>query len=204
MASLLVSLVCASRILKISKSRERLCAFTHSLAPHWLNRPQDDKDFMFEDQVLKDPFQPKSWWHYLEHKKDAAPEVRTQHTAPGAIRDRSQFCTLFPSCSVPFSHIKRRIQPSYSNSIPLPWSRPPPAPLQVRFTIFERAVKALPGSYKLWYAYLRERTQLVRGARIDSGTFIGGGVAGVGGVGGFRWEAIMTPGITNNSNRHAQ
>ncbi len=40
--------------------------------------------------------------------------------------------------------------------------------LQVRFTIFERAVKALPGSYKLWYAYLRERTQLVRGARIDS------------------------------------
>ena len=40
--------------------------------------------------------------------------------------------------------------------------------LQVRFTIFERAVKALPGSYKLWYAYLRERTQLVRGARLDS------------------------------------
>lgn len=36
------------------------------------------------------------------------------------------------------------------------------APFKKRFIIYERAVKSLPGSYKLWYAYLRERLELVR------------------------------------------
>ncbi|KAF3451555.1 hypothetical protein FNV43_RR07650 [Rhamnella rubrinervis] len=36
------------------------------------------------------------------------------------------------------------------------------APFKKRFIIYERALKALPGSYKLWYAYLRERLELVR------------------------------------------
>ncbi|GAB2271607.1 hypothetical protein Dimus_006438 [Dionaea muscipula] len=31
-----------------------------------------------------------------------------------------------------------------------------------RCIIYERSLKALPGSYKLWYAYLRERLELVR------------------------------------------
>jgi hypothetical protein len=38
---------------------------------------QDDKDFMYEEQVLKDPFQVKSWLHYLEAKRDSAPQVRS-------------------------------------------------------------------------------------------------------------------------------
>ena len=36
---------------------------------------QDDKDFMYEEQVLKDPYQFKSWWHYLDAKKDAPAQV---------------------------------------------------------------------------------------------------------------------------------
>lgn len=36
------------------------------------------------------------------------------------------------------------------------------SPHTKRFTIYERALKALPGSYKLWHAYLRERLELVR------------------------------------------
>lgn len=35
------------------------------------------------------------------------------------------------------------------------------APFKDRFVIYERALKALPGSYKLWYAYLRERLDFV-------------------------------------------
>lgn len=34
---------------------------------------------------------------------------------------------------------------------------------EARFRIFERAVKQLPGSYKLWYRYLKERRRAVRG-----------------------------------------
>lgn len=36
------------------------------------------------------------------------------------------------------------------------------APFKKRCIIYERALKALPGSYKLWHAYLRERLELVR------------------------------------------
>ncbi|XP_028758613.1 pre-mRNA-splicing factor SYF1 [Neltuma alba] len=36
------------------------------------------------------------------------------------------------------------------------------APFKKRFVIYERALKALPGSYKIWHAYLRERLDLVR------------------------------------------
>ncbi|GLT30120.1 hypothetical protein SLA2020_049400 [Shorea laevis] len=36
------------------------------------------------------------------------------------------------------------------------------APFSNRFIIYERALKALPGSYKLWHAYLRERLEIVR------------------------------------------
>jgi len=36
------------------------------------------------------------------------------------------------------------------------------SPFKKRFIIYERALKALPGSYKLWYAYLRERLDIVR------------------------------------------
>ncbi|GLT30377.1 hypothetical protein SLA2020_051790 [Shorea laevis] len=36
------------------------------------------------------------------------------------------------------------------------------APFSNHFIIYERALKALPGSYKLWHAYLRERLEIVR------------------------------------------
>ncbi|KAL3815064.1 hypothetical protein ACJIZ3_016332 [Penstemon smallii] len=36
------------------------------------------------------------------------------------------------------------------------------SPFRKRSIIYERALKALPGSYKLWHAYLRERLEIVR------------------------------------------
>lgn len=35
------------------------------------------------------------------------------------------------------------------------------APLKRRFLVYERALAALPGSYKLWHAYLKELLQYV-------------------------------------------
>lgn len=40
-----------------------------------------------------------------------------------------------------------------------------------RWIIYERALKALPGSYKLWHAYLKERLATVKGLRIDNPAF---------------------------------
>lgn len=41
------------------------------------------------------------------------------------------------------------------------------APLQRRAVLYERALRALPGSYKLWNAYLLERLVAARGLRPD-------------------------------------
>jgi pre-mRNA-splicing factor SYF1 len=42
------------------------------------------------------------------------------------------------------------------------------APPKVRYLLFERALKELPGSYKLWFNYLQERKQHVMVLRIDN------------------------------------
>ncbi|KAG6531041.1 hypothetical protein ZIOFF_004811 [Zingiber officinale] len=45
------------------------------------------------------------------------------------------------------------------------------SPFRRRAVIYERALKALPGSYKLWHAYLRERLEAVRGRPINDPAF---------------------------------
>jgi len=40
------------------------------------------------------------------------------------------------------------------------------APREERFSIFERSVKYLPRSYKLWHAYLTERTDHLKNMSI--------------------------------------
>lgn len=67
--------------------------------------PSQD-DLLYEEEILRNPFNLKLWWRYLVARSEA--------------------------------------------------------PFQRRFIIYERALRALPGSYKLWHAYLRERLALVR------------------------------------------
>ncbi|KAG6531062.1 hypothetical protein ZIOFF_004832 [Zingiber officinale] len=45
------------------------------------------------------------------------------------------------------------------------------SPFRRRAVIYERALKALPGSYKLWHAYLRERLEAVRGRPVNDLAF---------------------------------
>ncbi|XP_047948131.1 pre-mRNA-splicing factor SYF1-like [Salvia hispanica] len=65
-----------------------------------------EEDYLYEEEVLRNPNNLKLWWRYLIAKSDA--------------------------------------------------------PFKKRAIIYERALKALPGSYKLWHAYLRERLEIVR------------------------------------------
>ncbi|PIA40996.1 hypothetical protein AQUCO_02300046v1 [Aquilegia coerulea] len=73
--------------------------------------PSED-DLLYEEEILRNPFNLKLWWRYLIARADS--------------------------------------------------------PFKKRFIIYERALKALPGSYKLWHAYLRERLQLVRNLPITT------------------------------------
>lgn len=66
----------------------------------------DQKDIGYEEDILRDPHSLKNWWYYLDHKSDAAQEVRN--------------------------------------------------------LIYERALRILPRSYKLWLKYLLERMHAVK------------------------------------------
>ena len=68
--------------------------------------PTDD-DLLYEEELLRTPYNLTLWVRYLDARKDA--------------------------------------------------------PSKKRHLLYERAVRALPGSYKLWHAYLRERLEPARG-----------------------------------------
>lgn len=42
------------------------------------------------------------------------------------------------------------------------------APVEKRHTLYERALRAIPGSYKLWHAYLKEKVEGVRGLSLSN------------------------------------
>nr|XP_043636004.1 pre-mRNA-splicing factor SYF1-like [Erigeron canadensis] len=44
-------------------------------------------------------------------------------------------------------------------------------PFKERSVIYERALRALPGSYKLWHAYIRERVELVRNLPVSDSRY---------------------------------
>ncbi|CAM9979894.1 unnamed protein product, partial [Heterosigma akashiwo] len=66
---------------------------------------QSEADFEYEEEISRNPYALKSWWRYLDHKKNARPKTR--------------------------------------------------------YVVYERALKFLPGSFKLWHSYLKERTLAV-------------------------------------------
>ena len=63
-------------------------------------------ELAFEEDVLNNPYSLKSWWRFLDFKKDARPKERKK--------------------------------------------------------VYERALRSIPGSYKLWFHYLQERIAIVK------------------------------------------
>ena len=90
---------------------------------------------LYEEEILRNPFSLKHWLRYLTDRKDMA-QVRPQDPLPP--------------------------RPSPGGPRPAGLPTPPPkapvsAPQAKRYVLYERALRALPGSYKLWKAYLDER-----------------------------------------------
>ncbi len=103
-------------------------------------------DISYEENVLRNPFSLKHWWWYLEFKTKAPARV-------GAPRGRGG------------PHALQQVGALLTHPAPGP-SRP-----QVRYMLYERAVKRLPRSYKLWYRYLTERVRDLRDASPEDAGF---------------------------------
>lgn len=91
-------------------------------------------DFAFEEDLARDRYSVKKWWQYIQTKKNATREARR------AARPRTP-------------------APSVTDGSPASLAAP-----QVRYKLFERALRVVPGSYKLWYNYLVDRKRAVRAA----------------------------------------
>ena len=86
----------------------------------------DDGDIPFEEDIVRNPYNVKSWLRFVEHKL-----IEVKNTKPRS-----------------FDH-----NVPHEDLIKIPLMRPE---RQLNM-IFERAVKELPGSYKIWRTYLTER-----------------------------------------------
>ena len=97
---------------------------------------QDATTLHYEELLLRDPYSVKQWLAYLIFQQDAAPEVRPHisHAQPPHTRRH-----VTSTCDSPYRWLSLMCE-------------------QKRYLTYERAVAVLPTSYKLWRAYLTERT----------------------------------------------
>ena len=86
----------------------------------------DDTDIPFEEDIVRNPYNVKSWLRFIDHKHQ-----QVKNSKP------NKFNLALTQAQI--------------NKIPL---LKPERQLNM---IYERSVKELPGSYKLWRAYLTER-----------------------------------------------
>ena len=90
----------------------------------------EEEDFPYEEEVIRNPYNVKSWLRYIEFKQSwfsgQSSEYMAQH--PGEVRRRYLCLDI----------------------------------------TYERALRVLPGSYKLWHAYLGARVRRVQSARPQS------------------------------------
>merc|ERR1712151_1090742 len=86
----------------------------------------DDTDIPFEEDIVRNPYNVKSWIRFLDHKASQVRNVKPKKFDLALSHEES--------CKIPLTKAERQLN-----------------------MIYERSVKELPGSYKLWRAYLTER-----------------------------------------------
>lgn len=86
----------------------------------------EDGDIPFEEDIVRNPFNVKSWLRFIDHKQQ---QVKMER--PGKMNPNTD---QHIATKIPLTRGERQLN-----------------------MIFERAVKELPGSYKIWRAYLTER-----------------------------------------------
>lgn len=102
---------------------------------------QNDDDAAYEEELSRNPYALKTWIQYITSKRAAPPRVSN-----GALPFRRLHFTMQLDTD-PHS-LSPHTSMSYAQS---------------RFVLWERALKALPGSYKLWHGYLQDRVRHVEG-----------------------------------------
>mmetsp|Transcript_16009 Transcript_16009/g.48093 ORF Transcript_16009/g.48093 Transcript_16009/m.48093 type:complete len:1025 (+) Transcript_16009:175-3249(+) len=106
----------------------------------------EEEDIPYEEEVLRNPYSLRSWWRYLTFKghSSAATSFSTGNTPEDDDQDRE-------SGDHRGGAGKRRGALSEKERL-----------REARYRLYRRALRLLPGSYKLWSHYLRERRAALR------------------------------------------
>ena len=91
-----------------------------------------EEDLPYEEDLQQNAYSLKSWLRYLDHKKHS-------------MMNRASFNAVFQKGRVDKQEVFTLKHPKLANAL---------------ISIYERALLCLPGSYRLWKAYLDYRVEL--------------------------------------------
>lgn len=94
-------------------------------------------ELAIEDELKRNPYSVKTWWQLIQANNGATHKVRLPRSATNRLETASH-----RGYTATLSH------------------------MQSRAVLFERALAVLPGSYKLWYAYLKDAVAQVKGRSV--------------------------------------
>lgn len=92
-----------------------------------------EKDIEYETDLKQYPFYLKGWLYYLDAKQEEIDEI--ENSEDDKSKTRQQLI------------LKEKERQKL---------------IKIKFLIYERALKNLPGSYKLWYNYLQDRINFTK------------------------------------------
>ncbi len=105
-------------------------------------------DFVYEEELARNPYSIRNWWGYIQSKQQAPAKVRGYATPAAAA-----LLSVWTSCALPVVLAPCLLAVSFPPQLTMP----PLAWAQDRVLVYERALQAMPGCFKIWRDYLKFR-----------------------------------------------
>ena len=132
-----------------SKKQRVDLASKSNIAEYFNHNFLSERDLQYEEDVKLHPYYLKYWQFYINSKQEeiddieAVQQKQTRHKKPGATPTDIDVDDDHPILWT------KSVRDQYeSDRVRL---------INIKFLLYERALKHLPGSYKLWYQYLKPR-----------------------------------------------
>ncbi|ETO29744.1 hypothetical protein RFI_07380, partial [Reticulomyxa filosa] len=128
--------------------------FKESIDIVFNSRFLSDRDLQYEEDVKAHPYSLRTWWFYIKFKTEEENEIMYEYGEKLDSKGKDE----------------NNDKESGKNEVP-------PIPqevierlrstLRMRYLIYERALEYLPGSYKLWCSYLKDRIDHTQSLRMS-------------------------------------
>ena len=132
-----------------SKKQRLDLASKSNVAEYFNHTFLSERDLQYEEDVKLHPYYVKHWLFYIRSKEEeiedieAVQEKQSRHKSAANAEDDDDPILWTKSVRDQYESDRVRL-------------------MNIKFLLYERALKHLPGSYKLWYRYLNDRIDFCR------------------------------------------